>query len=167
MEAPPLSSEAFGRVLPMLVAAHDVEEIIRVLLDFLGAGFARVILLTHLQDEFRGRDARGDDLLVDAIRQIRIPSREPSMFSLAASRKTPHFGRIPDDTAVDRAFSAALGGVAGNILVLPVVVADRVPLVVFASGTSVPVDPRSLRELADCVSHALQRLIVARKSRGS
>lgn len=166
-EPTPLSSEAFGRLLPRLVAASDRDEVMRATMDFLAAGFERVILFTHLKGELRGRDARGRDLNVDAVCQVRIPAVHDSVFNGVIERKAPYFGRMPQDTPVDMAFAQALGGVEGNVLVLPVLLADKVPLLVFASGTSYPVDPRSLRELTDAASHALQRLIVERRSRGA
>jgi hypothetical protein len=164
-EPPPLSSEAFGRLLPRLVAAQDRDEITSALLDFLGAGFQRVILFVHLHGELRGRDARGSDLMIDAVRQVRIPSAGESVFSRVIEQHMPYFGPMPKQSTIDRAFSGALGGVVGNVLVLPVILAGKVPLLLFASGTSYPVDPRSLRELTEASSHALSRLIVAKRSR--
>ncbi|MFY0531209.1 hypothetical protein [Nannocystis pusilla] len=40
------------------------------------------------------------------------------------------------------------------------------PLIVFASGSSNPVDPRSLHELTHEVAAALERIIVIEKARG-
>lgn len=160
----PLSPAAFARVLPNLVAAADRDEIIRVLLDFLSEGFDRVIMFVHLQQQLRGRDARGDDLLLEAVTQVRIPTAGPSLFRDVIERGAPHFGRWRDETKVDRAFDQAMGGIKGNVLVLPVRLRERVPVLVYASGTHHPVDPRSLTELVDGVSGALERLIFRRKS---
>jgi hypothetical protein len=164
-EPPPLSSEAFGRLLPRLVASGDRDEITNALLDFLAAGFRRVILFVHLRGELRGHDARGSDLMLEAIRQVRIPSEGESVFSRVIGQRMPYFGPMPRQATIDCAFSDALGGVVGNVLVLPVSLAGKVPLLLFASGTSYPVDPRSLRELTEASSHALSRLIVAKRSR--
>ena len=150
-------------MLPRLVQALDRDDIMRILLDFLGDGFERAILFTHLNNELRGRDARGTDLLVDAVRQVRMPAKGRSVFADVLRTKAPYFGPLVTNSAVNRAFSEALGGVAGNILVLPVVLSGRVPVVVFASGTTHPVDPRSIRALAEGVSHALERLIMRQK----
>jgi len=148
-----------------LVAARDRDEITSALLDFLAAGFQRVILFVHLREELRGHDARGSDLMTEAVRQVRIPSGGESIFSRVIGQRMPYFGPMPRQTAIDRAFSDALGGVVGNVLVLPVLLAGKVPLLLFASGTSYPVDPRSLRGLTEASSHALSRLIVAKRSR--
>ncbi len=160
----PLSPTAFARVLPRLVAAADRDEITRVLLDFLAEGFSRVIMFVHLQQQLRGRDGRGDDLMLEAITQVRIPTTGGSLFRDVIERGTPHFGPWRTDTKVNQAFDQAMGGIRGNVLVLPVRLRERVPLLVYASGTHHPVDPRSLNELVDGISGALERLIFRRKS---
>lgn len=161
----PLSAAAFGRVLPRLVEATDRDEITQVLLDFLSEGFSRVLLFIHTQGMLRGRDCRGTDLMVDAVRQVRIPMSGPSTFADVVETGRPHFGPWPEDKRINTMFAKAMGGVRGNVLVLPVKLGERVPLLVFASNTPHPVDPRSLTELVDGVANALERLIRARKSR--
>lgn len=160
----PLSPTAFARVLPRLVAAADRDEITRVLLDFLGEGFGRVIMFVHLQQQLRGKDARGDDLLLEAVTQVRIPTTGPSLFRDVIERGTPHFGPWRQDSKINVAFDKAMGSIKGNVLVLPVRLRERVPVLVYASNTRHPVDPRSLNELVDGVSQALERLIFRRKS---
>lgn len=164
-EVIPLSPEAFHRLLPRFSAVRTRDEVTDLLLDFLAEGFSRVIMFTHIKGEIRGRDARGEDLMVDAVRQIRIPATGPSLFSNVIERRQPYFGPMRTDTAIDAAFYSALGGVDGVVLCLPVVLRDKVPLLVFASGSHNPVDPRSLQELTTEVSAALERLIVIEKAR--
>lgn len=164
-EVIPLSPEAFHRLLPRFSAVKTRDEVTDLLLDFLAEGFSRVIMFTHIKGEIRGRDARGEDLMVDAVRQIRIPATGPSLFSSVIDRRQPYFGPMRTDTAIDAAFYSALGGVDGVVLCLPVVLRDKVPLLVFASGSHNPVDPRSLQELTTEVSAALERLIVLEKAR--
>lgn len=161
---PPLSPIAFARVLPRVVEAADRDEITQVLLDFLAEGFSRVIMFVHLQQQLRGRDARGDDLLLEAVTQVRIPTTGPSLFRDVIERGAPHFGPWRTDTKINTAFDLAMGGIKGNVLLLPVKLRERVPILVYASNTPHPVDPRSLHELVDCISGALERLIFRRKS---
>jgi len=161
----PLSPEAFHRLLPRFATVKSRDEVTDLLLDFLAEGFSRVIMFVHVKGEIRGRDARGEDLLVEAVRQIRIPAGGPSVFSGVIERRTPYFGSMRTDTPIDAAFFSALGGVEGVILVLPVLLREKVPLIVFASGSSNPVDPRSLHELTHEVAAALERIIVIDKSR--
>jgi hypothetical protein len=162
----PLSPEAFARILPRLEVASDRDEVTTLLLDFLGAGFDRVILFVHSHNELRGLDARGKDLLVEAVRQVRIPTTGASSFADAIQRGTPYFGPAPASTKIDQAFSQALGGVRGNVLLLPITLGNKVPLLLWAHGTSHPVDPRSIHELSAAVSTSILRIIAAAKRKG-
>jgi hypothetical protein len=164
-EIVPLSPEAFHRLLPRFATIKTRDEVTDLLLDFLAEGFSRVIMFVHVKGEIRGRDARGEDLLVEAVRQIRIPAGGPSVFSNVIERRIPYFGPMRTDTPIDAAFYSALGGVEGVILVLPVLLREKVPLVVFASGSSNPVDQRSLQDLTNEVAAALERIIVLDKTR--
>jgi hypothetical protein len=152
-------------VLPKLEAAADRDAVTTLLLDFLGAGFNRVILFVHTHNELRGLDARGKDLLVEAVRQVRIPSTGKSMFSEVLERGGPYFGPIQTTNKIDQAFSQALGGVKGNVLLLPIKIANKIPLLLWAHGTTHAVDPRSITELSAAVSTAIQRIITAAKKR--
>ncbi len=161
----PLSPEAFTQVVPKLEAAGDRDAVTTVLLDFLGAGFSRVILFVHSHNELRGLDARGKDLLVEAVRQVRIPSSGKSMFSDVLERGTPYFGPMQTASKIDQAFSQALGGIKGNVLLLPVTLGKKVPLLLWAHGTNHAVDPHSITELSTAVSTAIQRIIAAARKR--
>ena len=157
----PLSPEAVAEVLPRLETITDRDEITGVLLDFLGAGFSRVILFVHSHNELRGHDARGEDLMVEAVRQVRIPSTGKSVFAEVLERGKPYFGPMRETSKIDQAFSSALGGLKGNVLVLPIQVGSKIPLLVFAHGSSHAVDPQSIGELSSAVSDAIQRMIAA------
>ncbi len=159
----PLSPDAFAQVLPKLDQARDRDEVTTVLLDFLGAGFKRVILFVHSHNELRGHDARGEDLMVEAVRQVRIPSGGKSMFAEAIERERPLFGPMRETSKIDQAFSQALGGLKGNVLLLPIKLGPKIPLVVFAHGTTHAVDPHSIQELSNAVSTAILRILAALK----
>jgi hypothetical protein len=162
-EPDPLSPEAFAQVFPRLVTAGDRDAVTQVLLEFLATGFSRVIVFVHSQGELRGRLARGADLDTEAVLQVRIPADEPSSFRSVLERRQPAFGPFRGQNEVDAALAEALGGIDGNVLILPVVLRDRVPLLLFASGSRFPVHPQSLRDLAETASHSLERIITARK----
>jgi hypothetical protein len=160
----PLSAGAFATFLPQLLACADRDAILDGLLEFLGAGFERVILFVHLRNQLRGKDARGPDLLREAVTQVRIPTTGPSVFSDVIARASPHYGAWPTERMIDRAFHEAMGGVTGDVLVLPIRLRGHVPVLVFAARSQHPVDPVSIQPLADAVSHALERLIFRRKA---
>jgi len=159
----PLSSEAFNRFLPRFATVRSRDEVTDLILDFLAEGFVRVIMFVHVKGEIRGHDARGEDLMLDAVRQIRIPATGPSLFSNTIERRSAYLGPMRTDTAIDAAFDAALGGVEGNVLVLPVLVREKVPVVVFAATALHQVDGITVKELTEQASAAFERLIVAAK----
>jgi hypothetical protein len=162
----PLSAEAFRHALPRLSVADDRDAIMERLLDFLGAGFSHVILFIHLRDQIRGRDARGDDLLLEAVTRVRIPTTGPSRFRTAIETGAPHVGPWGTAEGIDAAFARALGGIGGDALVLPIRLRDKVPLVVFACGAKVAFDVATMRNLSETISQALERLIYRRKNTG-
>ena len=90
---------------------------------------------------------------------MRLDSESPSIFRTAIDRMIPLFGPMPRVEAVDRALAQALGGVHGNVLVLPIVVEHRVPLVCFAHGTRFSVQSRAIDLLCDEVSDRILALI--------
>jgi len=160
----PLSPEAFEAVLPRVAEAQDRDDLTRVLLDFLASGFQRVLLFVHSRGELRGHDSRGSDLLPEAVKQVRLPAAGPSVFSKVIERQQPYFGPMPRTEQLDVAFAEALGGVKGNVLVLPVLLGNMVPLLVFAQNTRHAVDPFSVRDLSDSVANALTRIIATKRS---
>jgi hypothetical protein len=159
----PLSAEAFSLVLPKIASVKSRTGLTDLLLDFLVDGFVRVIMFVHSKGEIRGHDARGEDLMIEAVRQIRIPATGPSLFSEVIERKKPYVGQMRTSTAIDTAFDAALGGVEGNILVLPITLRGRVPVIVFAATARFDVDQGVVDQLAFQASAAFERLIVAAK----
>jgi hypothetical protein len=159
----PLSEAAVVRTLPRLATAPDRDAATDALVDFLAKGFDRVIVFVHAQGQIRGHEGRGADLMLDAVRQVRIPTSGPSMFTDAVATKRPTFAPWPTARAIDRAFAQGMGGIEGNVLMLPVVLRDRVPLLVFAMGTRYTIDPHSLALLAEAVSQSLERIIALRK----
>jgi hypothetical protein len=157
-EPVPLSDEALQRFLPDLREAESRDDVTAALLDYLAAGFRRTILFVHSRGELRGHDARGPDLKVEAVKQVRIPASGDSMFARAIERASPVFGPM-GSSAIDKALAQALGGVRGNVLILPIIIASKTPLLVFAHGSTNPVDPASVKTLSEEVSDALHSLI--------
>ena len=49
------------------------------------------------------------------------------------------------------------------MLLLPITLGSKVPLLLWAHGTNYPVDPRSIHELSSAVSTAIMRIIAALK----
>ncbi len=120
-------------------------------------------MFVHSKGEIRGHDARGEDLMIEAVRQIRIPATGPSLFSEVIERQSAFLGHMRTTTAIDTAFDSALGGVEGEILVLPIAMRGRVPVIVFAATARYSVDQEVVNDLGEQASAAFERLIVASK----
>lgn len=158
----PLDAGAFDQFEERMYEVQNSGELADAALDFLATGFRRVILFTHLRGQLRGRDCRGADLVADAVRQVCLPADQPSIFADVIQHQRPYFGPMPAERDLDRAFAAALEGIHGSVLALPVALAGGVPLVVFASEASGPIDPGSLGRLIDAVSEGLARVMSRR-----
>lgn len=154
-------------ILDHLAIAQDRDAVTTTLLDFLESGFERVMLFVHTQNQLRGRDARGDDLLLEAVTQVRIPTTGASLFADIIESGAPYFGLWATDRPIDRMFARAMGGVRGDTLLLPIVLQGKVPLLVFATGTRASWDPKLLGELSSAAGQALERVIQRRKSAAS
>src|SRR5690606_28889424 len=146
-------------ILDRLAEVEDRDGITHSVLDFLAPGFQRVILFVHTQHQLRGHDARGDDLLLEAITQVRIPTSGASLFADTIASGAPYLGPWPVQRPVDRMFAQAMGGIEGDILLLPILLRGRVPLLVFAMGSATAWDPLLLGELAEAAGQALERVI--------
>jgi hypothetical protein len=158
------SPAALEAILPSLKVATDRHQITGAALEFLARGFARVIMFVNLHDQLRGHDGRGQDLVVDAIKQARIPTSGESMFADAIARRTPYLGPWPHERPIDKVFAKALGGIEGNVLLLPVTLSGKVPIILFACGSREQGDVSTFIRLSEAISHAIQRLLVRRKS---
>lgn len=161
----PLSPSAYAELLPKLVRAADRDDILDAVMDFLAAGFVHVIVFLHLQQQLRGRDARGPELLRDAVSQVRIPTTPPSAFADAIRSRTPYLGPWPTERAIDLAFAQAMGGIDGDALILPISLAGKVPVVIFAANAEADLDPGTLAALMHGTGAALERMIYRRKTR--
>jgi hypothetical protein len=160
----PLSPQAFAVIIPELEAATDRDAITRKMLDFLAAGFRRVILFIHLRNQLQGRDGRGEDLLLEAVTQVRIPTTSESLFSDVIGHGVPFWGPWPTQRPTDAAFAQAMGGIEGLALLMPVRLRDKTPLLVFAAGTDRAVNPGAFQELARATSSALEKILLRRSS---
>ncbi|MEE9385454.1 MAG: hypothetical protein V3V08_18760 [Nannocystaceae bacterium] len=149
---------ALAALLLRLRAASDQGTLMKLLLDFLGRGFARVLVLLHSRGELRGHAARGDDTMKIAATGIRLIVRRPSIFASVIKSGHPYFGPMPQNDDTERIFAGAVGGISGNMLLVPVRTADAVPLLIFANPAISPVDPRSIDRLSEAMGEALERI---------
>lgn len=159
----PMSQARLEQILPLLEAASTRDQLLAALLDYLHEAFERVILFSNAHSQLRGRDARGDDLVAEAVAQVRIPALGPSVFSDVIARQEPWFLTWPTQRPIDRAFANAMGGILGQVLVLPITLGPKTPLLIFAMAARVIPEPEVLDRLTTAMSQALERLIRQRK----
>jgi hypothetical protein len=129
-----------------LQAAQARDEVAKLVLDYMEQLAGRTILLVVRKSLLIGHDARGLD--GDELGQLAVNVAAPSLFRDAVVSRLPYLGPLPLDD-MTRAFALVLGGVEGDVLLMPITVRDRVIAVVFAD--------RMLRALPDAAVHATAR----------
>lgn len=150
-----LSNEQRGRI----ESAKDQQELTESIFDALAPRVGRLMLFVHSREELRGQHARGEDLLVDEIRKIRIPTHLPSRFAGVIAQRRPFLGKMGRATKVDRLLDHAMRKIDGKVLIFPVVVGEKVPLLVFGHHLDESIDTRTLHEFSSVVSRGLQNVI--------
>ncbi len=160
----PLSLQAVSRVLPHLLTAPNRDALTNTMLEFLAEGFEHVLMFVHLRGQLQGRDARGPDLLLDAVPKVRIPVASESMFADVLDGDAPFVGPWPRQRPIDRAFSDALGNIRDDVLLLPIRLRGKTPVLVFATGAQAAIDVAAMTQLSQGVAQALERLIYSRKT---
>src|SRR5947209_20053450 len=90
-----------------------------------------------------GHAARGANLEPSSVRKLVINVEAPSLFRDVIASRLPYRGPLPE-TPANRAFAHALGGVAPEVLVMPIAVRDRIIAVLFADGAAQPLPDAAL-----------------------
>lgn len=144
--------------------AADHQALTQAIFDILHPRVRRLLLFVHTRDELRGQDARGEDLRIEEIRKIRIPSGIPSRFAGVIAQRRPYLGPMGRATEVDRRLDHAMRGIDGLVLIFPVVLGERVPLLLFGHRIQGQIDAKELRELSAAVSKGLRNVIANSRS---
>lgn len=140
-------------------SASDQQALTESIFDALAQRVDRLMLFVHSRDELRGQHARGEDLLEEEVRKIRIPTRLPSRFAGVIAQRRPFFGKMGRATEVDRRLDHAMRRIDGQVLIVPVVLGEKVPLLLFGHRLQDEVDPRALTDFSSVVSRGLQNVI--------
>jgi hypothetical protein len=150
--------------LAALRAAADRDEIAAVLLEYFSLLALRAALFVMRQGQLVGHDARGTELLATAVREITIPVTAPSLFRDVITSSMPYRGPMPE-TLVNRAFAQALGGVEGEVMVMPIAVRNRVLAVAFIDGMIQPFPDAAVHAACREVGLAYERFLLAKRAR--
>jgi hypothetical protein len=155
------------RVLADFNQAKSRDEIARVILDFSALLFQRVLLFVVNEDLLFGWDGRGEGIDNRIALAIMLPLSRRSVFKTVVEAGAYFLGPIPD-SSINRRFLAALGPAwPKTALVLPVLIAGKVAVILYADmgdqqETAVKLPP--LQTVLSAAGQAFQRLIVKSKA---
>lgn len=155
----PSPAEALDQLRPRLATATDRDAMLAAVLDFLMLGFGRVAVMVHAREELRLHTTRGNVGLESSARPFRLVVRAPSIFASVLASGRPYFGPLPQRDDTERRFAEQVGGISGNMLLLPIATGSKVPLLLFAHPATQSVDPAAIDGLARATSEALTRLL--------
>jgi hypothetical protein len=151
--------------LAELRAARHRDEIAAAVLDYVAVLMRRAAFFVMKKSILIGHDARGLDLDPAAVKKLVINVEAPSLFRDVIASRLPYRGPLPE-TPANRAFAHALGGVWGEVLLMPVAVRDRIIAVLFADGAAQPLPDAALHATMREAGHAYERLILEAKAQG-
>ncbi len=156
------SAEDFSEVL----AAKDRDVIASTALAALSRRFPRAAIFAAKPEGVSGWDAAGSGVDVAALRAVKIPWDEPSVFLNVRLSRSFYLGPLPPmprhDTIV-----RALGAPAEECLVQPVLIREKPVAFLYAEFSrdrgATPLDLAYLRELSSAVSSSLVAAIRLKK----
>jgi hypothetical protein len=150
--------------LAALRAATHRDQIAGAVLDYLGLLLRRAAFFVMKKSILAGHDARGPDVDRASVRRLVIPVDAPSLFRDVVASRLPYRGPLPE-TPANRAFAQELGGIAGDVLLMPIAVRDRVIAVLYGDGAFQPLPDAALHATMREAGLAYERLIIEAKSR--
>ncbi len=144
------------------VSARD--DISTLVLQYTSMLARRSLFFIVRKDLLSGVDARGDGLDAATIKQVAINIGAPSIFRDVIASRLPYRGPLPE-TPANRAFAATIGGIEGEILLMPIAVRERIIAVLYADRAFGPFPDASLHATTREAGLAYERLILTSKGR--
>ena len=166
-----MPSEPFAAAAQRLESARNREEVGAIVLDLMASQFLRSLLFVVRGDRIEGWKGRGKEVDAARLRNLSIPSGQPSVF-LNLSRGLPfHLGPLADFLSHRELARVWHGGeLPSACLVVPVRLHDRLVLALYGDRGNEPISGVPLhrfQDLADRTAAALKRCIVLKKKRTS
>ncbi len=146
--------------LGRLRGAADRDSIARALLDYFSQLASRTVLLIAQKEMLTAKEGRNMD--PEVVRQLTVSLRTSSLFRDVVASRLPYRGPLPS-AAGDRAFAHAVGGVQGEVLIMPIAVRDRIVAVIYADGTRPPLPDAALHATTREAGLAYERIILKAK----
>lgn len=148
--------------LAELRAARGRDDIGHVVLDYVGLLCRRAIFFVVRKELLVGHDVRGEALDEQSARELAINIEAPSIFRDVIASRLPYRGPLPD-TAANRTFARLLGGVDGDVLLMPIAVRERIIAVLYADRANQPLPDAALHAVVREAGLAYERLILSAK----
>jgi hypothetical protein len=148
--------------LGALRTAGSRDEVALLLLDYMSQLCGRVILFVVKKSLLVGHEARGEKVDPVAVQALAVNMEASSIFHDVVVSRLPYRGPLPM-TSTNRAFALAIGGVGGEILVMPIAVRDRIIAVLYADGLRASLPEAGLHSATSEAGLAYERLILNQK----
>jgi hypothetical protein len=166
LSAPPkraLRPPPVGGTLAAIRASKDRDEVVELACAGALTVSRAALLLALKKGVLKGWDAAGAQVSRDAVRNLWIPTKSPSMFRDVVAKREAYSGPH-GTTAADGLFRAAVGSRGGEIVLQPVAVGGKVVAVLAADDVAFDREGvERLEVLARAVGEAFERIIVAGK----
>src|SRR6185295_9489989 len=108
-----------------------------------------------------GHGAQGLDEGI--VRALVIPIDAPSIFRDVVASRLPYRGTLPESPA-NSTFAETIGGVIGEVVLMPISVRERTIAVVFAESAGMPLPDAALHAVCREAGLAYERLILSGKT---
>ncbi len=146
-----------------LRVAVNRDEVANLMLDYLAGLMQRSLFLVVKKSELRVHAARGVSKQGDAVSGLKIDLSELSVFRDVVQSLLPYRGPLPT-TGVAKQFTTSLGGgMAGDSVLMPVRVRNRVIGILYADGPTTVIPDAALHAMVGEASRAYERILLSAK----
>jgi hypothetical protein len=144
--------------LEALRAATDRDEIAGLVLSYFAHVTARTALFVLKKGRLVAQSAADD-----AAPRIEVPIDAPSIFRDVTTSRLPYHGPLPE-TPTNHAIAEALGGIRGNVILMPIAIRDRVIGLIYGEDYGRPLPDAALHAVCREAGLAYERLILRGKT---
>lgn len=148
--------------LAALRRARSRDEVAALVLDYFALLTSRAILFVVKKALLIGHDARGSQIDPESVTELAIHMEAASIFRDVVASRLPYRGPLPM-APTNRAFAKALGGVQGEILLMPITIRERIIAVVYADGIEGALPDAALHATTREAGLAYERIILDSK----
>jgi hypothetical protein len=149
-----------------LAKATDLEEVVRLLLGYLGRNHRRAALFQVSRDRITGWRVHGTGIDRDAFAAFSIGFDQPSLFLNLRHNSGIYFGPLPPMPAHRQLARTWGGDLPRDCVLLPVRIKDRLVLVIYADGAiKGPVELPQMQRLMAAATGAVERCILQKKAK--